>query len=60
MCIKFNGKERTIKMEEKWQEEEKGGRTCEDRGQHRYCPKEGRGIALRHRIVIKHNFFEWL
>ena len=47
-----------MKMEERGQEGEKRGRAGEDRGQHSYCPKDGMGIALRHRIVIKHNFFE--
>ena len=48
------------KIEEKRQEGGKGGWTGEDKGERRYCTKEGRGIALCHRYVIKHHFFEWL
>ena len=48
------------KIEKKGQEGGKGIRTGEDKGEHRYCTKEGRGIALCHRYVIKHPFFEWL
>ena len=48
-----------MKMEERGQEGEKRGWTGEDRGQHRYySPKDSRGIALPHRIVIKLNYFE--
>ena len=46
-----------MKMEDRGQEGEKRGRRGERKGQHRYCPKEGRGIAVRHRNVIKHSFF---